>query len=347
MSQSDEAADTILREGDKFQGYTVVRLIGRGGTGEVYLARHDQLGAEFAVKVMRDAESEDDEEFVRRFAREAKIVTAIRHPNLVGIHDAGYDEGRRCHYLVMEYMSGGSLRDRLHLLGTVPVREALSIVRQVASALAVAAQQGVVHRNVKPDNIMFALDGKAKLADLGLAKMDSDESVKTSAGSMFGTPYYMAPEQAMDSSKVDSRADIYALGIVLFELISGKLPFKGESLEEVLWQILDSKPIADIRTVCPEVSPVVASIIQRMCEKNRDKRMPTLEMVVTEIDDWLGRDAMPAGASKRVSVAAEQTVAAAEDRTARLERLVRTLVVALVALGVLAVAAVLLLVLRN
>lgn len=334
MNSEGNDESGILALGEKFQGYTVEKALNIGSEADVYLARHDMLNTEFALKVMRAADESEDDEFVKRFVREAKVATAIHHPNLVGVQDAGFDRTKNCYFLAMEYMAGGSLRDRLNMLGTVPAKESLQIIRQIASALIAGAKQGLVHRNIKPENIMFSLDGKAKLADLGLAKVETDDSVHTSAGAMFGTPYYMAPEQAMDSSKVDSRADIYSLGIVLFEMLTGRRPIQGDNVESVLWDILSQKPIPDVRVYREDVSPVVASIIERMCAKNRDKRMPSLEMVVTEIDDWLGRDTMPEGAPKRVSPAAETAANAAEVRMMRLEKLVKILIASVVVLVV-------------
>lgn len=329
---SDASGSTgILTLGDKFQGYTIEKVVSAGTSADVYLARHDMLNTVFALKVMRAATENEDDEFVRRFAREAKVATALHHPNVVGIQDAGFDRSKNCYFLAMEYMIGGSLRDRLDLLGTVPAKDALVIVRQIASALIAGAKQGLVHRNLKPENIMFSLDGKAKLADLGLAKVENDDTVMTNPGAMFGTPYYMAPEQAMDSSKVDSRADIYSLGIVLFEMITGKRPIQGSNIETVLGEILSQEPIPDVRTYRADVSPVVASIIQRMCEKNRDQRMASLELLVTEIDDYLGVNASSAGAQVRGASDAD-AAAMVEQRMSGLERMIKWLIAVVVAL---------------
>lgn len=332
MNTNEQRESGILKPGEKFQGYVIEKALNIGSDADVYLARHEMLNTEFALKVMRAASENEDDEFVKRFAREAKVATAIHHPNLVGVQDAGFDRTKNCYFLAMEYMIGGSLRDRLNILGTVPAKDALAIVRQIASALIAGAKQGLVHRNIKPENIMFSLDGKAKLADLGLAKVESDDSVKTNMGAMFGTPYYMSPEQAMDSSKVDSRADIYSLGIVLFEMITGKRPIAGNNIQSVLIDVLSPKPIPDIRTYRADVSPVVASIVQRMCEKNRENRIPTLEMVVTEIDDWLGRDAKSDGVTKRVSAVEENAAVATDQRISQLEKLIKVLIAVVVVL---------------
>ena len=208
----------MLRPGSTFGRYTIVKLLGQGGMGEVYLVRHAVLDSEFALKVLSPEVAARTGSFIRRFIREAKLSCRLHHPNLVAVHDAGYESSVGLYYLVMDYVPGGTLRDRLLSQSHgLPVEQAVRIVGEVAAALASAAEMKLVHRDIKPENIMFGECGEARLADLGIAKSaGNDDSLMTMANAVFGTPAYMSPEQARDSGKVDARADIYSLGIVLF-----------------------------------------------------------------------------------------------------------------------------------
>ena len=175
---------------------SVVRLLGTGGMGNVYLVRDDKTKTEYAAKTLRRDISEKQPDFVERFKREAMFAQRIRHPNLVAVYDYGFDEENGCHYIIMEYVSGGNLSDLLRKKGKLPIPEAVEITRQVAYGLAAAHQHGVVHRDIKPDNILFSNDGLPKLADLGVAKFSDQDpaSTQTQSGTLLGTPAYMAPE---------------------------------------------------------------------------------------------------------------------------------------------------------
>lgn len=263
-----------LKPGDIFEKYTVEKLLGRGGMGAVYLVRHNILDSLFALKVLFPEVASKNKRFVDRFIREAKLACKIKHPNLIAVHDAGKNSENGMYYLVMDYVAGGSVRDLLKKEGQIPIREAVSIVKQVAMALEAAGKYRMVHRDIKPDNIMFAADGSVKLADLGIAKSANEQdTMLTLEASVFGTPAYMSPEQAMDSRKVDARADIYSLGIVLFEMISGQRPFYGEGTIEILSQVVNEEPVPDIRTICPSVPEPVAALICAMTRKNLQLRI--------------------------------------------------------------------------
>ena len=264
----------LLKPGDIFEKYTVEKLLGRGGMGAVYLVRHNILDSLFALKVLFPEVASKNKRFVDRFIREAKLACRIKHPNLIAVHDAGRNPENGMYYLVMDYVSGGSVRDLLKKEGQIPIREAVSIVEQVAMALKAAGEYGMVHRDIKPDNIMFAADGSVKLADLGIAKSANEQdTMLTLEASVFGTPAYMSPEQAMDSRKVDSRADIYSLGIVLFEMISGQRPFYGKGTIEILSQVVNEEPVPDIRTICSSVPESVAALICAMTQKKLQQRL--------------------------------------------------------------------------
>ena len=260
--------------GDRFHGYVVERPLGKGAVGTVYLVRHEMLDTLFALKVMDPEVAQDNPDSVKRFMREAKLASKIRHPNLVTVHDAGFDAERGIYYIVMDYVNGGTLRQALAFGGTMDEKEAVRIVMQVAAALDAAQPFGVVHRDIKPENIMLTPDGTVKLVDLGVAKIaDGMDSLKTMSNSVFGTPAYISPEQAMDSSAVDSRADMYSLGIVFFEMLCGRRPYEGASPGEIIRQLLDPTPVPDVRSITPNVSQKLAAVLLLMCAKRPEDRM--------------------------------------------------------------------------
>ena len=273
----------IFRSGDRFRGYVVERLLGNGSLGAVYLVRHEVLDTVYALKALFPEVAKENEDYVKRFLREAKIATRIRHPNLVAVHDCGYDEARGLYYIVMDYVSGGDLRQALAFAGRFAPDRAVEVVLQVASALDAAQEYHVVHRDIKPENIMIQPDGTVKLVDLGIAKADGlRDSLCTEAESVFGTPAYVAPEQALDASAVDVRADIYSLGVVLFEMIAGRVPYEGPNAPQILVQTLSSDPFPDIRDMNPDVPPALAIVIRRMCVKECDRRIATPAALIAE-----------------------------------------------------------------
>ena len=202
------------------------------------------------------------------------MATKIRHPSLVAVHDAGYDASKGVYFLVMDYVKGDTLRDVIAFGGAQPEKEAVRIILQVADVLAAAQCFGMVHRDLKPENIMLTKEGVVKLLDLGVAKVSGGlDSLKTQTNAVFGTPAYISPEQAIDSSTVDARADVYSLGVILFELLSGRRPYTGDDPMEALKQLLDSSPLPDVRTVNGKVSQKVAETVARMCAKRLEDRI--------------------------------------------------------------------------
>ena len=241
------------KEGDRFGNWIIERTLDKGGMGMVYLAYNPDLGKteKVALKVLDPAVAEKSADFVKRFYQEASIVFKTHCPNLVSIHDAGRDAASGFYYIVMEYLGGGTLRDRMRTNGPMHWREALPIIRPVALALAAVAKRKSVHRDIKPENIMFTADDIVKLADFGIAKAAQDDSanmLKTIPAQVFGTPAYMSPEQVKDASSVDARADIWSLGVVLFEMLAGVRPYPAKNIVEVTAFLLSSKPFPDIRT---------------------------------------------------------------------------------------------------
>ena len=276
----------LLKSGDVFRGYAIQRCLGKGGAAAVYLARHEVLDTFYALKVLRPSiVSDGNPDFLRRFLREARLATRIHHPNLVTVHDCGHDAERDLYYLVMDYVSGSSLRDTLAFEGKLSAKNAASIVAQVASALDAAQAFHVVHRDIKPENIMVQPDGCIKLVDLGIAKAKNlGDSFTTNTDSTFGTPSYISPEQAQNFSDVDTRADVYSLGMVFFEMLTGKCPYIGDNPAHVLAQILSDDPVPDVRDFARDIPPGLAVLIRRMTVKDRDRRIPSFRVVLDELD---------------------------------------------------------------
>lgn len=279
-----EDSHNRLKPGDTFLGYVVQKLLGSGGGGSVYLVRHEVLDTLFALKVLDPHMAENDQIHIKRFLREARLATRIRHPGLVAVHDCGYNGERNLYYLVMDYVPGSSLRDALAFEGKLPVERAIDIVTQVAAALDAAQAFNMVHRDIKPENILIQPDGHVKLVDLGIAKAQNlGDSLRTNTGNVFGTPSYISPEQAKCSAEVDSRADIYSLGIVLFEMITGRCPYAGANPAKILEQILSDDPIPDLRDEMPGISPELAILVRKMAMKDKKRRFPSFKAVLNEI----------------------------------------------------------------
>jgi serine/threonine protein kinase len=285
--------------GENLGSYRVVRKIGEGGMGAVYLAEHTLLQRKAAVKVLLPAFS-NDEEVVQRFFNEAKATNAIAHPAIVQVFDVGNLKDGRA-YLIMEFLEGESLDARLKRLGRLSVSDALRITVHCASALAAAHQAGIVHRDLKPENIFLIpdpqVDGgeRAKVLDFGIAKLTDDRqsgSVKTRTGSVMGTPTYMAPEQCRGAGEIDHRADIYALGCVLFHLLCGRPPFVGQGLGDILVaQMREPAPWA--RTFNPEVPAGVDEALQRALAKAPEARFTSMAEFAAALAAGSGQNISP------------------------------------------------------
>jgi len=277
---SDFGDTSALKPGDCFGDYTVERLLGKGGMGSVYLMRTSD-GSPFAVKIMHRSEMSHDSRV--RFVREAEFAMNVRHKNLVTVYDVGEDPDTGLCYIIMDYLPGGTLSDRIKENGKLSIADAVKITMHIAAGLDVAHRNGLVHRDVKPDNIMFDADGTPKLADLGVAKFGEDrKTMVTMTGMMIGTPAYMSPEQFIDSHRIDARSDIYSLGVVFYEMLAGKRPNSGSTAVELLAKAVKGEPLPDIRTVCPEVSAAIANVLSMMCAPKPDDR-PATTMEVSDI----------------------------------------------------------------
>ena len=260
--------------------YTIEALIGRGGMGAVFMASHRRLpGKKVAIKFLHADLA--GEEVLRRFEREAQIASKLGHPNIVSVTDYNLmADGTP--YLVLEYLEGASLAQHL-ASGPLPLDRVMSIVRQVGSALAAAHREGIVHRDLKPQNIFLVpqevenrVVDVAKVLDFGISKIRGSQTVKTQEASLLGTPQYMAPEQATGQhDKVDERTDIFALGAIVHEMLTGQPAFSGANIPEVVFKVVYEQP-ADLATLAPATPPAVLAAVKRAMEKKADDRFATI-----------------------------------------------------------------------
>ena len=243
--------------------YRVERLIGGGAMGMIYAAHDPVIDRKVAIKLIRaDLLSGDDKtDYVARFQREARTAGRCSHPNIVAIYDFAVHEGNP--YLAMEYVEAGNLGQVLASAGRLPVRDAVAIAAQVLDALACAHGLGIVHRDVKPANILLLPDGQVKMTDFGIARIDSTEM--TRAGSVIGTPSYMSPEQCRGDA-VDGRSDLFSTGVVLYEMLSGERPFPGRTIVEIAYRLMNEPP-PDIRGKLPTVPASLARVVERALAK--------------------------------------------------------------------------------
>ena len=265
----------MLEPGQMFGAYRVAMLLGKGGMGEVYLVEEPKTGRKLAVKILDAEKAGRDEGFVERFEREAELSIQAKHHNIVEVYDAGIDPETHLCYITMEYMAGGSLKDLIASDGLISLPGVVTIATDIARALAFVESKSMVHRDVKPDNILFSADGTAKLSDLGITRFMGETATDvslTGSGGVVGTPAYMAPEQMLDSSAVDSRADIYSLGVVLFEMITGKRPNEGQNAMNSLAKALNGQIFPDVRTLRPETPPFLARLVTAMTIPNPEMR---------------------------------------------------------------------------
>jgi serine/threonine-protein kinase len=271
--------------GETFGNYRVTQLIGEGGMGVVYLAEHPGIGRRAAVKVLRPGLT-DNPELTKRFFNEARAANAIRHPGIVEVFDCGTTPSGTS-YIVMELLEGENLSARLRDKGRLPIADARRIAAQTASALAAAHTAGIVHRDLKPDNLFLVPDYRdataelVKVLDFGIAKLGldgqqgSNGSVRTRTGSVMGTPAYMSPEQCRGTREIDHRTDIYALGVILFEMLCGRPPFVSEGFGEMVHLHISAAPPAP-RTINPQIPEDVERLILWCLAKEPTERVQTM-----------------------------------------------------------------------
>ncbi len=271
MAITDTLIDTL------FDGrYRIVRKLGTGGMANVYLAEDQELGRSVAIKILDDRHAAD-EQFVERFRREAKNAASLSHPNIVAVYDRGEAEGT--YYIAMEYLDGRTLKELLVRFGTPPVKIAIGYTRQVLSALAFAHKYGLVHRDIKPHNVLVDSGGHVKVTDFGIAR--SEASQMTEAGSIIGTAQYLSPEQAR-GAPVDQRSDIYSVGVLLYELLTGAVPFTGDTPVEIAMKHLSAVPEPPSKKR-PDVPRGLDLAVVRALAKDPEDRFQSAEEMDAEL----------------------------------------------------------------
>jgi serine/threonine-protein kinase len=263
-------------------GYKILTKIGQGAMGSIYKALQISMDRIVAIKCLSPKYSQN-EKFRERFLREARAVARLNHPNIIQGIDVGESSG--VHYFAMEYIDGPTVGELLKRGGALDEKRALNIVTQIARALHHAFNHGIIHRDIKPDNIMLTREGVAKLCDLGLAKLPSQDgdASGTRPGASMGTPYYIAPEQARGEGNVDTRADIYSLGASFYHMATGEVPFPGQSAADVISKHL-TEPVTPPRVKNPLISGAVDYVIVKMMQKTREDRYQTPAELVRDLE---------------------------------------------------------------
>jgi len=293
--------------------YELGSRLGVGGMSTVMLATDHRLEREVAIKLLAEHLAEDSQ-FVTRFRREALNAARLVHPNIVQVFDTGYDQASHRHFIVMEYVRGRSGAELLRDQGVLPVTAALAIVTQSCHGLDYAHRNGVVHRDVKPGNLLRAEDGTVKLADFGIAKALHEESSITQVGSVLGTAAYLAPEQARGEG-AGPPADIYALGVVTYQFLSGRLPYEAQSLTELALKQQTEVP-PPLHELVPEVPPELASAVQRAISLDPRDRYSTAEGMRVALVDGVRGIAPATGVTSVADATAATTVLPAPEVTA-------------------------------
>ena len=264
--------------------YQVIRSIGEGGMANVYLAYDTILDRNVAVKVLR-GDLATDEKFVRRFQREAMSASALSHPNIVEMYDVGEDDGN--YFIVMEYIDGKTLKNLIKKRGALTVVEVVDIMLQLTSAISCAHDSYIIHRDIKPQNVMILDDGRVKITDFGIA-IASNASELTQTNSVMGSVHYLPPEQA-NGAGATAKSDIYSLGILMFELLTGKLPFKGENAVEIALKQMKEQ-IPSVCAINPEIPQSIENVILKACAKNPKNRYDNVKDMYNDIKTALDED---------------------------------------------------------
>jgi serine/threonine-protein kinase len=292
--------------------YELTELVGTGGMSSVYKAHDMLLERNVALKILHEHYSED-EEFVERFKREARSVAQLSHPNIVTVIDRGEAGGRQ--FIVFEYIDGESLKELVVRSGRLPVARALELAREIARGLVFAHEHGLVHRDVKPQNVLLNGDGHAKVTDFGIARSLDVEHGVTQTGTILGTSSYIAPEQA-SGQPVDAQTDVYSLGAVLYELLAGDVPFPGENFVSVAMKHVNEPPpnLLDMRR---DVPLRVAAAVDRALEKDPDQRFPSMDAFAAELDACLAELTSPHGAPEEATMVVPAAARGQPRRTRR------------------------------
>ncbi len=288
--------------------YRLDAQIGAGGMSTVYRAFDQTLERQVAIKLMhREIASDSDQ--LERFRREARSVAQLSHPHIVGVIDAGEDEGRP--YIVFEYVEGETLKERIRRMGRLPVDEALAYAIEIARALGCAHSHNIVHRDVKPQNVLIDGEGSAKVTDFGIARTLDQEGL-TADGRVLGTTDYVSPEQALGHD-VNGQSDIYSLGVVLYEMLVGDVPFHGENQVSVAMKHV-REDMPDLQSRRPEASATLASVLERMTDKDLRRRYPDITTLVADLEEALAIEAARSGRSTGEATAVLRTLPPAARR---------------------------------
>src|SRR5256714_10279074 len=288
--------------------YRLEARIGSGGMSTVYRALDETLQRQVAIKLM-NREFASDSDQLERFRREARAVAQLSHPHIVGVIDAGEDEGRP--YIVFEYVQGETLKERIRRLGRLPVAEAVAYAVEIARALGYAHQRHIVHRDVKPQNVLIDAEGSAKVTDFGIARTLDQEGL-TADGRVLGTTDYVSPEQAL-GHKVTGQSDLYSLGIVLYEMLTGEVPFTGENQVAVAMKHV-REALPDVQRLRPEVSSALAAVLDRATAKDLDQRYADDLELISDLEDVLAIETSRAGGVTGETTAVLRTLPARAKR---------------------------------
>ncbi|MDP2172461.1 MAG: serine/threonine-protein kinase, partial [Candidatus Cloacimonadaceae bacterium] len=271
--------DTVL------QNYTIIEPIGEGGMGEVYLAEETILGRQVAIKRLNPSLT-NDAHFSERFVNEARIQARMTHPNIVALYNFFVDDG--VYYMVMEYAEGNMLKELIAMTGPIPEPRALHIFKQIINALAYAHSKAIIHRDIKPSNIMIDASDNVKIMDFGIARLMTDKHL-TRTGSKLGTLFYMSPEQVKARKDIDHRTDIYSAGVVLYEMLTGKLPYTADTDSDfdVMLEIVNNE-LPDPRTIYPHIGDSMVQLVSNMTAKDKQHR-PDTGKIKTKLEQFEGK----------------------------------------------------------
>src|SRR5574344_541495 len=264
--------------------YEIIRVIGEGGMANVYLANDTILNRKVAVKVLR-GDLANDEKFVRRFQREALSASSLNHPNIVEMYDVGEDDGN--FYIVMEYIEGKHLKQLLKKRGRLTIPEVVDIALQITSGLSVAHDSYIIHRDIKPQNILILDNGLCKITDFGIA-VAMNQTQLTQTNSVMGSVHYLPPEQACGKGAT-LQSDIYSIGILMYELLTGKLPYRGDNAVEIALKHL-KEPLPDIKKELPDLPQSVANIVIKACAKNPKNRYNDAREMYEDLKTCMNKD---------------------------------------------------------
>jgi eukaryotic-like serine/threonine-protein kinase len=311
--------------------YRLDAQVGAGGMSTVYRAFDANLERQVAIKLLH-REIATDSDQLERFRREARAVAQLSHPHIVGVIDAGEDEGRP--YIVFEYVEGETLKERIRRMGRLPVDEAIAYAIEIARALGCAHSHSIVHRDVKPQNVLIDHEGSAKVTDFGIARSMTDEGLTTD-GRVLGTTDYVSPEQALGHD-VNGQSDIYSLGIVLYEMLTGDVPFHGENQVSVAMKHV-REDLPDVQRERRQVSASLAAVLDRMTDKDLARRYQDVPSLIADLEEALAIEAARSGTSTGEATAVLRTLPARTRRRLPLKMRYAVPVLVAIPLAILAV----------